>query len=640
MIDVGGTVFRDKVLGCWIGKNCGGTLGGPLEEPWGRSEPFDVSWYPALPEGGIPNDDLEIQLIWLKALEERGLELTAEDLAEYWQDHVRYNLGEYGFSRANLRLGLRPPVSGAFNNWFADGMGAPIRSEIWACLCPGAPRLAARYAIEDAICDHGGGEGLWGELFNATMQSAAFVESDRHRLVAVGRSYLPDDCACALAVDVARSAFDQGADWLTARRRVLEAVPNPVAQYAPINIGFQIIAWLWGRDFGHAICMAVNCGYDTDCTAATVGALYGIVYGASGLPRRWVEPLGRRIATNEANGGVVHLSDGPNPAPGDVDELTERVVHLARRRMAGVSEADCALDSDEATRAHAARPPMRMVHRRPGLTIEVDYGCEPVAVPGEARLLTVRLRNQRPEPIICRPRLNVPDRWRAEADVEELTIPAEATAEVVWKLTVPGPGHLDNTQRLVLDLAVEDRPAVDPVTVTMIGARRFRSSGPYPVEADNPAAALARAMPPEALVDDPMSERGRGGQWHYRHAAGNALPLEGLDGPGVIYLQGFIHCDTERAVQLCLHSSCPVRLWLNGKVVAEETGSRPIRPVRATHGEVTLRFGFNELLIKVARLAGDTPAETHLMFVDGPPVTDLILRNYLVDLGWTRMPWD
>ena len=34
--------YRDKVLGCWTGKNIGGTLGAPMG---GKHDLFDVSFY-------------------------------------------------------------------------------------------------------------------------------------------------------------------------------------------------------------------------------------------------------------------------------------------------------------------------------------------------------------------------------------------------------------------------------------------------------------------------------------------------------------------------------------------------------------------------------------------------------------------
>ena len=120
-------VFRDKVMGCWLGKNAGGTLGEPLEGKFGRKEMFDIRWYPELPEGGIPNDDLEMQLIWLQALLQKGPGITSGDLVEYWLDCIAYNFDEYGLSKTNMKKGLLPPVCGWHNNAFRDCMGSPIR---------------------------------------------------------------------------------------------------------------------------------------------------------------------------------------------------------------------------------------------------------------------------------------------------------------------------------------------------------------------------------------------------------------------------------------------------------------------------------------------------------------------------------
>ena len=79
--------FFDKTLGCWLGKSIGGTLGAPLE---GQKGLFDLTYYDPVPEGAIFNDDLDIQLVWLKALQELGPNLTARDLGEYWVKHVVY----------------------------------------------------------------------------------------------------------------------------------------------------------------------------------------------------------------------------------------------------------------------------------------------------------------------------------------------------------------------------------------------------------------------------------------------------------------------------------------------------------------------------------------------------------------------
>ena len=64
--------YRRRMLGCWIGKNVGGTLGMPME--WNR-QPNDVTYYTHKMTGEpLPNDDLDLQLVWLRAMDEMGPE--------------------------------------------------------------------------------------------------------------------------------------------------------------------------------------------------------------------------------------------------------------------------------------------------------------------------------------------------------------------------------------------------------------------------------------------------------------------------------------------------------------------------------------------------------------------------------------
>ena len=59
--------YRDKVKACFLGKNIGGTLGAPFECIRGV---YDIDYYTHdLSLGVLPNDDLDLQLVWLKAME-------------------------------------------------------------------------------------------------------------------------------------------------------------------------------------------------------------------------------------------------------------------------------------------------------------------------------------------------------------------------------------------------------------------------------------------------------------------------------------------------------------------------------------------------------------------------------------------
>ena len=168
--------YRRRLAGCWIGKNVGGTLGMPME--WNRQE-NDVTYYTHEMTGEpLPNDDLDIQILWLIALEDQGLSLDCKVLGQYFNELMIFTHAEYGTAKTNLRAGLQPPVSGTHNNDFKDSCGSFIRSEIWACLFPGHPQRAAEYAFQDAVVDHGNGEGVYAEVFVAAMESAAFFETD------------------------------------------------------------------------------------------------------------------------------------------------------------------------------------------------------------------------------------------------------------------------------------------------------------------------------------------------------------------------------------------------------------------------------------------------------------------------------
>ncbi|MCI0515492.1 ADP-ribosylglycohydrolase family protein [candidate division KSB1 bacterium] len=311
-------IYRDKVQACWLGKNIGGTLGGPWE---GKRHTHALTFYDPLPTQAAPNDDLDLQLVWLKMLTEAELDPSVRTFATYWQRYaIRYPWNEYGFFMRNFNRGLRPPIAGCFENYFVDEMGAPIRSEIWACLHPADPQAAARLAWKDACLDHAGGEGVYGEMFWAAVEAAAFVETDPHLLIQIGLNMIPLSSHLARAIREAVWCYEQRQTWGEARERIASRFGHLQPCNAVPNHGFIILGWLYGRDFGDCLCKAVNCGYDTDCTGATLGALLGILNGAAGIPSAWQQPIGEEI--------VLHKFTGDCGAPKTISELAARVSDL------------------------------------------------------------------------------------------------------------------------------------------------------------------------------------------------------------------------------------------------------------------------------------------------------------------------
>jgi len=385
-------VFHDKVTACWLGKSIGGTLGMPYE---GRTYVQALTFYDPVPAEPLPNDDLDFQLVWLKMLEDVGCWPRLPQFAEYWRKYLlAYPWNEYGFCKRNLELGLMPPICGWFNNYFVDEMGSPIRSEIWACVAPGNPQFAASLAWMDSCMDHAGGEGMWGQMFWSAAQSAAFVVSDAQTLIEIGLHMIPPACAIARSVREALWCYRHSVDWSRARQRIHEIYGHVHAQHAPPNHGFTVLGWLYGHDFGDQLCKAVNAGYDTDCTGATIGALLGILHGTAYIPPRWIEPVGRRIK--------LHKFTGDCDAPADIDEAADRTVAVTQRLGASLPVAvelgergrrsdgfEPSLWRNELAQQCVQRD-LRAAYAMAGdVQIILHYGGEPVLRPGQKRRMTV-----------------------------------------------------------------------------------------------------------------------------------------------------------------------------------------------------------------------------------------------------------
>lgn len=407
--------YRRRLAGCWIGKNVGGTLGMPME--WNRQE-NDVIYYTHEMTGEpLPNDDLDIQILWLIALEDQGLSLDCKVLGQYFNELMIFTHAEYGTAKTNLRAGLQPPVSGTHNNDFKDSCGSFIRSEIWACLFPGHPQRAAEYAFQDAVVDHGNGEGVYAEVFVAAMESAAFFETDVRRLVEIGLSYIPASCAVARAARRAIECVEAGMDRRAARKVMLEewighiewhyiSPEDEAAGYKEGKMGWDVPSNLFivvysllrcAGNFDDSILTAVSFGEDTDCTAGTIAALYGLMHGVDCIDKKWIEPIGRGIKTISLD--PFRLA---GRIPATIDEMSARVekLFLAAREQ---FDLDIQFEPEGARPApdFTAPPYFQNLYREmetvkyafPYMNVRLDYLGEPVLMPGVPKKIRFLLSN-------------------------------------------------------------------------------------------------------------------------------------------------------------------------------------------------------------------------------------------------------
>ena len=107
--------YRDKMKGAWIGQMVGVSWGQPTEFKWKDEiipETYVPEWKSDFPlRMAYGNDDLYVEMTFLKTLEEYGLDATIR------QAGIDFANSEYRLwcankaGRDNLRLGIAPPDS-------------------------------------------------------------------------------------------------------------------------------------------------------------------------------------------------------------------------------------------------------------------------------------------------------------------------------------------------------------------------------------------------------------------------------------------------------------------------------------------------------------------------------------------------
>ncbi len=314
------TEYRRKVLGAWLGKAVGGTLGGPYE---GRPGPLNLSFYDPVPTTMLPNDDLDLQVVWAcrLATDWEGV-VDRRNFEKAWLENVGFVFDEYAVCICNLRMGYHAPQTGEYDNYFVDGLGAAIRSELWACLAPGDPQLAAAYAYEDACLDHHG-DGVYAEQFLAAAESYAFTDSDIAAAIQAGLAVIPAECRLAKAIRDTQAWCADDGDFWKVREKVMAAYGHENFTDVVMNVPMMVAAMLLcGGDFSKAICLAVNGGNDTDCTGATVGAFMGI-RDPEGIGAEWLKPIGTSLVLSKEIVGIA--------PPADLDGFTDLIAELRKK---------------------------------------------------------------------------------------------------------------------------------------------------------------------------------------------------------------------------------------------------------------------------------------------------------------------
>jgi ADP-ribosylglycohydrolase len=589
--------YLDQILGGWIGKSMGGAIGARFEGNKGWIEIPPSEMFPAkMP----PNDDLDLQVLWLKVLEEKGAAITSEDMAAAWLEGCWYPFNEYGIFRRNWRLGIHPPMSGKFTNQFWEtGEGCPIRAEVWGYVFPGAPDLAAKYAALDGTLDHSE-QSVGAEMMLAAMASMAFFVPDVRRLATMFMHYLPAGSPIDRLTRAAFQAYDEGVSLRDARDRLMALAGIPEACDSQINIPFTFLGLLYGgNDLQEVMLSALKCGYDTDCTVASAAALVGQIMGASRIPEALKAPVGDELVM-----GIEYRR--PEMTISALARDTARVGVLLSRACATGVQVDAAPELQ----------PFPATAQPPATWLEAEYTGLPAAAPGET--VTVTLRGHGAIPDGTRLAVECPPGWTAALSSPVM---GEAQREVTVTLHAAAEGSAWPMRNLFT--ACLDTTSPVSYTFGVAGAGLWRFLGVYydalPDESDpvqqrrrfnQHFVSLKHEYLPEPDVDVTALNR----EWSrklgqpaivasYEHEI-DLTRLIGLRGPYCAYLARTLISPDERPAGIVIGNNDGYRLYLNGELVAERDEQVWWAPFNNTH-RVTLRKGENHLLVKLVKRGDD-----------------------------------
>lgn len=352
--------YIDRVKGAWFGRCAGMTLGKPFEMNVGRqwireylesTDAWPLTDYPpaeskklglSLLKNCLPctrgnvkyvqsDDDIHYTIMALLLAEEHGADFTLWDAGVNLMENIPFRQLWTSDRQLYRNLVLLDPADGDLNaqcegigarsNPWREGMCPYLKADLWGYITPGEPRKGAplihRLGSLSAVKN-----GLYGGMFVQGCVSAALsAKPDIQTILAGGLCNVPRRSRLYEAVCNVTRWYEETPDWETVCDKIYAAYGGWYFAGTINNLCFVTLALLNGAlDYERTISVAVCCGTDTDCNAATAGSVIGAALGYGALPKKWIDPLHDEVRSFVAGFGW-----------GSITELADRTVKLRER---------------------------------------------------------------------------------------------------------------------------------------------------------------------------------------------------------------------------------------------------------------------------------------------------------------------
>jgi len=299
--------YRDKMKAGWLGQMAGVAWGAPTEFKWKDAIiPLDKvpQWKPAMINEAFPQDDLYVEMTFLRTLEQFGLGVSIRQAGLDFANSGYPLWCANNAGRVNLRKGIAPPDSShpQFNKCPND-IDYQIEADFSGLIAPGLPQFAIECGEKfGRLMNYG--DGVYAGQFIGAMYAAAFFENDPVRIAETALAAIPADCQYAEMVrDMIAWYRAEPEDWEKAWRFCQNKYrENPAYQKASnggidckINGAYVLLGLLYGqRDPDRTIVIAMRGGQDSDCNPSSAAGVLFTTMGATNLPERFTGELSEK----------------------------------------------------------------------------------------------------------------------------------------------------------------------------------------------------------------------------------------------------------------------------------------------------------------------------------------------------------
>lgn len=331
-----------KVIGVYMGRPFEGWSKKTIEEQLGviRGYVHERRNVPLV----VTDDDISGTCTFIRALEDSGKFAETPD-AFYGETWLNYLLecqcilwwGGRGISTEhtaflNLKEGISSPESGSIprnGTTVAEQIGAQIFIDAFGMVAPGDTALAARLAKQAAAVSHDG-EAVYAAQVVSVMVSLGFVERDIDRILDKAIQCVPADSLIAGIHRDVRAWAAQDRDWNRTYVRINDKYGYHLyggGCHVVPNHALMVMAWAYSENNFHKAMSIINtAGWDTDCNAANVGSVMGLVAGLDGIcaDYDYRTPFADRVQ--------IPTADGTDSAS-DVLRIAMKIAAAGRRVM-------------------------------------------------------------------------------------------------------------------------------------------------------------------------------------------------------------------------------------------------------------------------------------------------------------------